>query len=55
MCRQLNRELARLRGYRSMLFAPLMSKGAAIGMISVTRSEPGAFVGGSRPVAADFR
>ena len=26
-----NRELARLRGYRSMLFAPLMSKGAAIG------------------------
>ena len=38
-----NRELARLRGYRSMLFAPLMSKGAAIGMISVTRSEPGAF------------
>ena len=39
----LNRELARLRGYRSMLFAPLMSKGAAIGMISVTRKEPGDF------------
>ena len=39
----LNRELARLRGYRSMLFVPLMSKGAAIGMISVTRKEPGDF------------
>ena len=37
------RELARLRGYRSMLFTPLMSKGAAIGMISVTRRDPGAF------------
>ena len=37
------RDLARLRGYRSMLFAPLLSKGGAIGMISVTRSEPGAF------------
>ena len=39
----LNRELARLRGYRSMLFAPLMSQSAAIGMISVTRREPGVF------------
>ncbi len=39
----LNRELARLRGYRGMLIAPLMSKGAAIGMISVTRKEPGDF------------
>jgi GAF domain-containing protein len=39
----LNRELARLRGYRSMLFAPLMRKGAAVGMISVTRKEPGPF------------
>ncbi len=37
------RELARLRGYRSMLFTPLMSKDGAIGMISVTRKEPGAF------------
>jgi GAF domain-containing protein len=39
----LNRELARLRGYRSMLIAPLMSNDAAIGMISVTRRNPGAF------------
>ncbi len=38
------RELARLRGYRSMLFTPLMSRDAAIGMISVTRKDPGAFV-----------
>ena len=37
------RDLARLRGYRSMLFTPLMSNGAAIGMISVTRQNPGAF------------
>ncbi len=39
------RELARLRGYRSMLFTPLMSSDAAIGMISVTRKDPGAFAG----------
>ena len=37
------RELGRLRGFRSVLFAPLMSKSAAIGTISVTRKEPGAF------------
>ena len=51
----LNRELARLRGYRSMLFAPLMSEGAAIGMISVTRKEPGELRRASRPVAQDLR
>jgi GAF domain-containing protein len=39
----LNRALARSRGYRGMLFTPLMSKGAAIGILSVTRKEPGAF------------
>jgi two-component system, NtrC family, sensor kinase len=37
------RDLAQLRGYRSMLFTPLMSSGAPIGMISVTRKEPGKF------------
>ena len=37
------RDLARLRGYRSMLFTPLMRDRAAIGMISVTRKEPGPF------------
>ena len=37
------RELARLRGYRSTLHTPLMSDGAAIGMVIVTRKEPGAF------------
>ncbi len=36
----LNKDLARLRGYRSMLFVPLMSGGAPTGMISVTRREP---------------
>jgi two-component system, NtrC family, sensor kinase len=37
------RDLARLRGYRSMLFTPLMSHGKPIGLISVTRKEPGTF------------
>ena len=40
----LNRELARLRGYRSMLFTPLMNGETPIGLISVTRKEPGKFV-----------
>jgi len=38
-----NRDIARLRGYRSMVFTPLMSNGASIGVISVTRKEPGKF------------
>src|SRR5215813_1553812 len=38
-----NRELGRLRGFRSVLFTPLMNQGAPIGMISVTRAEPGCF------------
>jgi GAF domain-containing protein len=37
------RDLARLRGYRSILFTPLLSNGAPIGIISVTREAPGAF------------
>ncbi|HVD83530.1 MAG TPA: GAF domain-containing protein [Bradyrhizobium sp.] len=37
------RDIARLRGYRSMLFAPLMSNGVPIGLIGVTRTEPGSF------------
>ncbi|MGY3617618.1 GAF domain-containing protein [Bradyrhizobium sp. USDA 10063] len=40
---QLNKELARLRGFRSVLFMPLMNRGTPVGMISVTRAEPGAF------------
>ena len=38
-----NRQLARLRGYRSMLFTPLMSNSTAIGILSVTRRQPGEF------------
>jgi GAF domain-containing protein len=38
------RELARLRGYRSMLFVPLLRDGTPIGLIAVTRVEPGPFV-----------
>ncbi len=38
------RDLSRLRGgFRSVLVTPLMSNGASIGLISVTRKEPGAF------------
>jgi hypothetical protein len=38
------RDLGRLRGgYRSLLVAPLMSNGAPIGLVSVTRREPGTF------------
>jgi two-component system, NtrC family, sensor kinase len=37
------RTIARSRGFRSMLFTPLISNGVAIGMIGVTRPEPGSF------------
>lgn len=37
------REIARLHGFRSMLFVPLMSGGVPIGIISLTRLMPGAF------------
>jgi two-component system, NtrC family, sensor kinase len=36
-------EIARLRGFRSMLFVPLMSGESPIGLISVTRTETGSF------------
>jgi GAF domain-containing protein len=35
--------IARARGFRSIMLSPLMSNGAAIGMISVTRVETGSF------------
>ena len=37
------RQVARARGFRSVLFAPLMSKGASIGVIAVNRKDPGPF------------
>ncbi|WP_407184275.1 GAF domain-containing protein [Bradyrhizobium centrosematis] len=40
---ELNRNLARLRGFRSVLFMPLMNRGTPVGMISVTRAVTGAF------------
>jgi GAF domain-containing protein len=36
-------KIARARGFRSVMFSPLMSNGAVIGMISVTRAEPSSF------------
>jgi GAF domain-containing protein len=37
------RNLARLRGFRSMLLVPLLRDGRSIGLISVTRVKPGPF------------
>ena len=37
------REIARARGFRSVLYSPLMSKGTAIGVIGVSRRNPGSF------------
>ena len=37
------REVVRLRGFRSLLFVPLLRDGTAIGLISVTRLEAGTF------------
>ena len=37
------REVARRRGYRAMLMCPLLREREAVGMISVTRREPGPF------------
>jgi two-component system, NtrC family, sensor kinase len=37
------KDIARARGFRSMLFSPLMSNGGPIGLISVTRKELGTF------------
>jgi GAF domain-containing protein len=39
----MNRDLGRLRGFRSVLFVPLMNLGKAVGILSVTRTESGAF------------
>jgi transcriptional regulator with GAF, ATPase, and Fis domain len=38
------REIARARGFRSLLYVPLMSKGTAIGFIAVSRKNPGSFL-----------
>jgi GAF domain-containing protein len=39
----MNRDLGRLRGFRSVLFVPLMNRSQAVGILSVTRTETGAF------------
>ena len=39
------RDIARIRGWRSVLFVPLLSDKGPIGAISVTRVEPGSFAG----------
>jgi signal transduction histidine kinase/uncharacterized small protein (DUF1192 family) len=37
------KDIGRARGFRSMLFAPLMNRGVSIGFIAVTRVQTGAF------------
>jgi two-component system NtrC family sensor kinase len=37
------RDIARLHGFRSMLWVPMVNGGGTIGIISVTRAEPGGF------------
>src|SRR5205807_1003941 len=37
------REIARLHGFRSVLWVPMVNGGVTIGIISVTRAKPGAF------------
>ena len=37
------KEIARARGYRSMLYTPLTNNGVSIGFIAVTRLQPGSF------------
>lgn len=41
------KEMARARGYRSIVVVPMLRKGTAIGTIGVSRAEAGAF-GGSQ-------
>ena len=40
---EFSKELGRARGFRSISFTPLISHGTVIGMITVTRKEPGPF------------
>ncbi|MDH5331439.1 MAG: GAF domain-containing protein, partial [Aquincola sp.] len=51
---QMLRDIARRRGYRAMLFTPLMREGAVIGMISVTREAPGPFADHHRQLLRTF-
>jgi GAF domain-containing protein len=37
------RTLGRVRGYRSVVYAPLMNRGVSIGMIAIARVQPGTF------------
>ena len=39
------REMARVRGYRSLVFVPMVRQGQAIGAIGVTRRDAGTFAG----------
>ena len=48
------RDIARARGFRSMLLTPLLREGTPIGLISVTRVEPGPFAAHSVQLLRTF-
>jgi signal transduction histidine kinase/putative methionine-R-sulfoxide reductase with GAF domain len=48
------REVARARGYRSMLMVPMLRGGGVIGVITVTRSEPASFAEGQIALLQTF-
>jgi GAF domain-containing protein len=48
------RDIARARGFRSMLLTPLLREGTPIGLISVTRVEPGPFAAHSVQLLQTF-
>lgn len=48
------KELARARGFRSLLSVPMLHDGKAIGTINVTRAEPGGFAEGAISLMQTF-
>jgi class 3 adenylate cyclase len=47
-------EMARSRGYRSLIAVPMMKDGAAIGVVLVTRREPGTFTSSETDLLKTF-
>src|SRR5262245_40846356 len=54
ICDTETHSLARRRGFRSLLIVPMLSKGEAIGTISVSRSNPGPFANAEIELLKNF-